>query len=93
MPVLIATGVFCPVEGIAEGLIAAGWQVVSPDGLARVSSSDGPIIGIVEGTVDALPEILAANPSLRAVVLHASRAEALATALCEGIEPDTALER
>jgi hypothetical protein len=93
MPLVVATGAFCPVDALVEALGASGWQVVPPDRFDETALEMGPFVGIVDDDLGQLAELLTAHPAAQAVVLHATREEALAFALCEGIEPAAALER
>jgi hypothetical protein len=93
MPMVVATGAFCPAEALGEAFGAFGWQVMRPDRLDQTAPEAGPVISIVDDDLGQLAELLTAQPAMQAVVLHATREEALAVALCEGIEPAAALER
>lgn len=88
MTALIATGAFCPVEGIAEALHTVGWRVIEPQAIAEA----GPTVAVLDDGGGRLVDLLMAS-SARAILLHVSLEEALAAALCDGLDPTTALER
>jgi hypothetical protein len=94
MLTLIGAGAYCPLDDLAAAFEAAGWRLAAPDApMEDAASAAQPTLSIHADGLDRLAESLAQAPSARAVILHVSREEAVARALCEGGEAETALDR